>query len=155
MRNAVKITGLLLALTLLLAGCGGKEKNLDLNPDELAQAILEEVSFQAELMPISQSAVDNWYFLNDSVAEYAIYINVSVVPAEEIAVLVGRSADDLESLNKILDQRLQNLEESFEGYQPGELPKIQNPVRDSRANVAVLVLTDDPDAPDHVTKLLH
>jgi len=151
----VKVLSLLMLLVFVAAGCGGKEnKTLDVSPAELAEDILEQVDFEADLVPIAPEAVENWYFLNDAVTEYTIYINGDVVPAEEIAVLKAKSADDAAQLEAILDQRLDNLKTAFENYQPMELTKINNPVRVTKGNVAVLVLTDDPDAQKKVEDLL-
>ena len=77
-----------------------------------------------------------------------------MVPAEEIAVLKCKNADDVAQLEKILDERLDHLKTSFENYQPMELTKINNPVRVTKGNIAVLVLTDDPNAQQTVEQLL-
>ncbi len=145
---------LLMILVLVVSGCGGKDKASDVDPGALATEILEQVKFDANLVPIAPEAVENWYFLSDTVTEYAIYINGDVVPAEELAVLKCKSADDVAQLEAILDQRLDNLKTAFENYQPMELTKINNPVRVTKDNVAVLVLTDDPDAQKTVEQLL-
>ncbi|MGI6404193.1 MAG: DUF4358 domain-containing protein [Oscillospiraceae bacterium] len=151
----VKVLSLMMLLILVISGCGGKEeKTLDISPATLAENILEQVNFEANLVPIAPEAVDNWYFLNDAVTEYAIYINGDVVPAEELAVLKCKSAEDVAQLEAILDQRLDNLKTSFENYQPMELTKINNPIRVTKGNVAVLVLTDDPNAQKTVEQLL-
>lgn len=150
-----KLLALLMILVLLFSGCGAKKTQAPaIDPAALAADILEQVAFEADLVAIVPEAVENWYFLDDTVTEYAIYINGDVVPAEELAILQCKSADEVAGLEKILDQRLDNLKIAFENYQPLELTKINNPVRVTKGNVAVLVLTDDPNAQKTVEQLL-
>ncbi len=143
---------IVLALT---AGCGGQQpQTLTITAGDAAKAIVEQVAFEAELVPISADAVASWYTLDGSVTSYAIYINAGTVPAEEVAVLVAASPDDIAALEAVFSARLAYLEQAFENYQPAELGKIQNPVLVSKANVAVLALTDDPDAAAIIEELL-
>lgn len=144
-----QMTALLLALLLALslAGCSGEKQD----PQALADSILAEVNFEADLVQVAEGAVENWYFMGDEVTAYAIYINAGTVPLEEIAVLAG---EDTAALNAVLDRRLEDLAGQFVNYVPEEMVKIQNPTRATKGNVAVLVLSDDPEAAQKVEELL-
>lgn len=150
-RMKVWSVALLVALVAaLLAGCGGKGEEID--PKQLADDILEQVDFAGgNLTPIAENAVANWYFLDDSVTSYAIYIDGTGATAQEIAVLKGK---DTAAMDEILDQRLENLSFNFESYVPAEMTKIKNPIRVNKGNVVVMVLSDDPDAASKVEQLL-
>lgn len=149
-----KLTSVFLVVLLLLSGCGSGGSGSDPDPSQLAGQILEQVEFESELTLIAADAVENWYFLNDAVEDYVIYINAGVVPAEEIAVLKTGDPANLDQLEAILDARLESLSTSFQNYQPAELSKIDNPIRAAKGGVAVLVLTADPNAQKTVEALL-
>lgn len=133
-----------LAVALTAAGCSSRGGAVaDINPDAAAQTILEQVEFQAELTKADQGAAENYYKLDDTVVEYAIYINSGTVPAEEVAVIKVKDEASRESAEKIINKRLEDLRFQFEDYHPEELVKINDPVIVSKGDAVILVLADD------------
>ncbi|MDR2909398.1 MAG: DUF4358 domain-containing protein [Oscillospiraceae bacterium] len=145
------ILSLFLSLALLISGCGGSR---EYDVAAIAEGLLKEVSFSGELSPAEGDALANLYALNDSVAEYAIYYDASAFSAQEVAVLKADSASDAEALREILETRIENLRFMFENYNPGEMQKLESPVIDVRDNIAVMVISDDPEAADKAAALL-
>lgn len=143
MKRLLSLATIVLALTILLSACGGGDKPADVDPDELARSIQEELSFTAPLERIEGDLAKEWYFLNDKVAEHAIYIDGSAATAQEVAVLKAADAADISALEEILQSRLETLAFSYENYNPNEMQKIKNPVIVTKGNIAVMVLHDD------------
>lgn len=146
MKRFFRLAALLLALTLtlLLAACGGgEEKAADIDPDQLAQSIMEQVSFKDSLARVEGDLAKEWYFLDDKVTDHAIYIDGTGASAQEIAVLKAADAADAAHLEQIMQDRLETLAFYFENYVPAEMQKINNPVIVTKGNVVVMVLHDD------------
>lgn len=119
---------------------------VDIQPDAAAQTILEQVPFRDTLVKAEGGAEENLYRLDDSIADYAIYVSGSGATAEEVAVLKlaeGATADDA---REIIENRIEKLTVSFQDYVPGELVKLQDPVIAEQGNAVILVLSDDNDA---------
>lgn len=132
----------------ILAGCSSREAAaVDIQPDEAAQTIMEQVEFRDTLVKAEGGAENSRYNLDDSiVADYAIYVSGSGATAEEIAVLKLADGASMEDARAILDKRVEDLIFSFQDYVPAEMTKLENPVIVENGNVIVLVLADDADA---------
>lgn len=150
-----KLAAVLAAVLLCApAGCGrdaGRTvamsmdgRGVELDVDGAARAIVEQVRFTNELVKAGENAAGNYYMLDgDIVAAYAIYIDMSGGSAEEVAVLEAASDADVEALRDIVLTRVDNLKASFESYRPEQMPKLNDPVIETRGRYVILVLADD------------
>ena len=156
---SMKKTGIILLAILLLvlpvAGCSGRgssgaDKAYD--PQVVAQAILENVTFKDTLVQAQGAVAENYYMLDDTIAAHAIYISGSGGTAEEIAVLKVTDKKALDAAKKILENRVEELKFRFESYVPTEMVKLRNPVIVLQGDVAVLVIADDKAAAEEAVK---
>lgn len=126
------VAGILAVMLLAAVGCSSKDEASG-SPDEaatlsaeaVADAMKEVFTTQGELLLVESSVIDNYYAVTDEViTDYKVYISPSYI-AEEIAVLSyaeGKSAE----AKKIVEQRLADLKESFDGYRPEELATLES-----------------------------
>lgn len=138
----------LLAAALFLAGCSerGGSAEVEIDPAEAANKILEEVPFRDSLVAAEAGAAEDYYALDDTVAGYAIYISGSGATAEEVAVLTVSKSEDISAAEAILEKRLGDLVFRFEAYRPDEMQKLENPVLETAGNAVIMVLSDDNEA---------
>lgn len=133
---------LILALC-LLAGCSGPSgKNID---GDALYSDLKTISFTDELIDMDMSAIENYYFFDDTgvIEKARVCKSASGATAEEIAVVTVKSSSDVESVKKALEMRVDDLGFNFENYVPTEMDKINKAIVTSSGRTVVLVVTDD------------
>lgn len=143
MKRLKKIALLALSAALVLAGCGGKTKTVDIVPGDAAAALVEQVDFKDSLQEAAGDVAAQFYNLDDTITDYAIYISGSGATAEEVAVLRVEKEADAAHAQEIINARLDTLKDMFENYRPDEMVKIGSPVIETRGNVVYFVCTDD------------
>ncbi|MEG1874164.1 MAG: DUF4358 domain-containing protein [Angelakisella sp.] len=132
-----KITKTAMAVALLtavlLSGCASKGGNPDsdassgskpaasaskaVDPAALAKQMVEALASPVEMTVAEKSAIDNYYGLDTAALDgYCIYMNSSFEAAE--IALVGPKADQKDAVKKLLEQRLEQMKESFIDYKP-------------------------------------
>jgi hypothetical protein len=137
----------LLTMTLLLAGCSSRGADQETPPpDTVAQAVLDQVTFRDSLIKAEGDVAANYYKLDDTILEHAIYISGSGATAEEVAVLKVADTKDLEDAKAILEKRIEELKLRYESYVPAEMVKLGSPVMITQGDLAILVLADDQSA---------
>lgn len=147
----MRIASLALAVLLLLAGCGSVPDTTTIVPAEAVEKILAEVAFRDTLVEAEKNVAGEWYTLDESVTDFAIYISGSGATAEEIAVI---KTGDIKTAEEAVRERVADLEFRFKDYIPAEMQKIQNPVIVAEGDVVVLILSDDSDAAQKAAEAL-
>lgn len=132
----------LLAATLLfLAGCGQQIADFDVR--DLAQLLLEEMSFDDELTEISLDTAAILYDFGDIAIEDSIIYESSGATAEEIVVLKCGSGQDADAAKEIFEERIKEQKETFEDYAPAEVARLNTAVATVRGNYAILCVSSD------------
>ncbi len=145
MKNKILSVVLSFAALLTFASCGGKES--DKSAAEIADAIYNEQDFTDSLNALDSDMVHNYYRIDESaVAEAKVYVSATFSTAEEIAVFKAADKDGVDKIEDAIDMRLEDLTLAFQDYVPGEMDKINDPVRVVKGKTVVLVLTDNYDA---------
>ena len=120
-----KILATILGATMLFTvGCG-KEDTSDvvLDPTTLADQMMEVFKPQGEMLALSPETIDNYYDIDPTVVtNYKVYVSTSFI-GEELAVFELVEGTDLDT---VLDQRLQDMKDSFDGYLPEELSAVND-----------------------------
>ena len=130
-----------LVLCLLLFGCS-IQKPLD--SDAIIHEMLEKITFINPLVELPAGTYDHLYFLPKGVT--ARVFQSSGTNAEEMGVFVARDDAALEAMRGAIKIHLKDRKESFEGYLPDELTKIENAIVFEQGKTLILCVTDDPDA---------
>jgi len=143
MKRLNKMLLLALSAMLVMAGCGGKAEAVDILPGDAAAALVEQVDFQDSLQAAAGDVAAQFYNLDDTITDFAIYISGSGATAEEVAVLKVEKEADAAHAEEIIKERLGTLKDMFENYRPDEMVKIGDPVIETRGNVVYFVCTSD------------
>ena len=111
-------------LTVSLAACGGgKTKTAD--PAVLADAMLEALEPQGEMIDATGEVAANYYAMGDEVKGYRIYLSGMYI-AEEVAVFQLGDTKDAETVKKMCESRIQDLKDQFEDYLPEEYQTVND-----------------------------
>ncbi|MEG0753932.1 MAG: DUF4358 domain-containing protein, partial [Angelakisella sp.] len=141
----------LLAVTLTLAvlvaavGCGSSnDTKKQLDPVKTADDMLTVFAPQGEMIAVEDSVLDNYYTVNsDVIAGQKVYISSSFI-AEEIAVFAVKDGKT-EEAKKMVEQRIKDLKDSFEGYLPDELASLETNAKVLTNGNLVCLLTGEGD----------
>ena len=136
----------LLALVLLCACGGGKTAEMP-EPDvaQLADDMFAAAALEDELMSIDTGIMGNLYEYDDeSIAAAAVYTSSTMSTPEEIAVFKAADEASVEYVEEMVKLRLQNLQFSYEDYQPLEMPKIENAVIETKGLYTAFIVCADP-----------
>ncbi len=145
MKNLMKkmfVIGLALYLTAMITGCGAKEVTLD--TAAVADTVLEQVAFDAELEKASAITAQLMYVLPEG-AEIELYMGNGSF-ADEFAVITCASSADVEAAKTAVEQHLSEVKSSFEAYIPEEAAKIDDAVVKTLGKYVILCVSDDANA---------
>jgi len=138
---------IVLVAVVLLCACGGS-KPADLpEPDtaKLAEEMFAAATLEDELMSIDTDIMGNLYeYDEECIAEAAVYTSSTMSTPEEIAVFKAADADSVEYVEEMVKLRLQNLQFSYEDYQPLEMPKIENAKIITKGLYTAFIVCADP-----------
>jgi hypothetical protein len=123
MRRLICIFSILLLLC-FSAGCSG-EKTMDI--DAFCRDVLETVSYDDELIRLSDRVVGDYYDLSfDGLEEYAIYVSATSATANELAVMKLADAKAVEAAKAAVKARIDTQTANYENYRPDELFRLEN-----------------------------
>lgn len=113
-----------LVMVMALAACGDSDSGKEASATQVADDMLAVLQPQGELLEAAESVLDNYYTIDPAVVTgQKIYISTSFI-AEEIAVFEVADGK-AEDAKKMVEQRLNDLKASFEGYLPDELASLE------------------------------
>ena len=139
MRKAV-LLGAALLLVLAVSACGSKAT--DVNVEELADKLLEQVDFEDELTEVDSGMVATLYGI-EGAEEQKVYMSCGAT-TEEIAVFRFATEKDAQTGLDTLSQRLESRKEDYANYMPDEVTRLENAVlKCSGCYVALCVSSDD------------
>lgn len=126
MVNIKRTAAALLAAVMVMAavGCSSNDAKKAGDPVKTADDMLAALGAQGELLEVEDSVMDNYYTVDDSVVSgHKVYISTSFI-AEEVAVFSVKEGKEADA-KKMLEQRLEDLKASFDGYLPDELKSLE------------------------------
>lgn len=139
---------IVLLVVVLLCACGGGSKPAEMpEPDaaQLAADMFATAQLEDELMSIDTDILGNLYeYDEESIAAAAVYTSSTMSTPEEIAVFKAADEAAVEYVEEMLKLRLQNLQFSYEDYQPLEMPKIENAVIVTKGLYTAFIVCADP-----------
>ena len=139
MRKAV-LLGAALLLVLAVSACGSKAT--EVNVEELADKLLEQVDFEDELTEVDSGMVATLYGI-EGAEEQKVYMS-SGATTEEIAVFRFATEKDAQTGLDTLSQRLESRKEDYANYMPDEGTRLENAVlKCSGCYVALCVSSGD------------
>lgn len=148
-----KITYLLLALVLLLSGCGKKEDSTtEQNAYSIVQVMLASLDENEEADALTwyrdseelSSYLTNVYQMRDISWTDAAVVRMEGTRAFELAVLFVNEADT-DAVSEAMQEYLVNRRASFTGYFPDQADLVDNGLILTRGQCVALVVCNDPE----------
>ena len=155
MKKSLKKILLALSLsTLLLTACSSEETFNEVDLEKLATDILETKSFDDELVKVESSVVEAKYFISDEDSQnMVVYMSSNGATPEEIA-LFSVNSDQKDTIEKAIDDRIQDLKISFESYAPDEMYKLEEAVVTVQDGYVYMVISNNSNDVTSVIKSL-
>ena len=142
---------LLIMMAALLTGCGKKEV-ANINPDDIANRLLKEVTYGGNLDQMNDDMIAILYDVNaEDVSKQIVYCSTDAT-ADEIAVFEATSEDAAKRVEEVVKQRVTDQKASFEGYGPKEVEKLEKAIVKRVGKVVVLCVSNDSDKANEILK---
>ncbi len=126
----------------ILAGCG-TDTAVSIDTGILADDLYSGVTWKDQLGEIELNKALSLYGISpDAVASGKVYMGTNAT-AEEIAVLEAASADQVTVIQEGMEARVEAQLASFQSYNAQEVPKLENPVLETKGNYVILCVCDD------------
>ena len=140
----MKKTGLLAVLTagvLLLAGCGGAAKTIDVQA--LAKSLATEIKYDDTLKELTADEISMLVDLPEDV-DSVMYAG-SGSTAEEVGVFTTKDSNQAKETMEDVQKYLDDQADSFQDYVPEETKRIGNAVLEQKNQYVVLCVSGDSD----------
>lgn len=128
-----------LAMT-LLAGCSSQTV---IDTGALADDLYAGVTWKDQLSEIELNKALSVYGISaDAVVSGKVYMGTNAT-AEEIAVLEAADAEQAKDVKAGVEGRIEAQLTSFQSYNAAEVPKLEDPVLETRGNYVILCVCDN------------
>lgn len=129
-----------------------KDKNIEINIEDLASKIVETNAFEDKLEKVdSEMIMENYNFSSDEIEKLVSYQG-SGASSEEIVILQVKDKSKLDSVKEKINTRLQERKEAFESYLPKEVGKIENNILIVKGNYVILCISNDNKQVNNILK---
>ena len=138
------------ALVLTVMGCGGASgsETTDVDVSELADAMLDALAPAGEMTEMGEELAVSYYDMGEGlVSEYKIYMS-GVYLAEEVALFRLSSPDKAEEGKSMLEKRIQDLKDNFDGYLPDQYDAMVNATILQQGDLVCFVVGGEPGLSD-------
>lgn len=134
-----------LALLLSLAACGEKAPAA-FDPAADAQALLDASGvFGETLEAIDQATACALYGIDEATVTGSAVYMANATSAEEVAVFTLSDEETAQAAAKQLSYRVEDRLEELTSYLPGEVPKLEKAIVETRGNSVLLLVCSDYD----------
>lgn len=133
-------------LVLSLAACGEKAPQA-FDPAAVYQSLTEASGvFAGELEPVDQAAACALYGIDEATVTASAVYMVNATSAEELAIFTLTDENAAQTAAKQLGYRVSDRIEELTSYLPGEVPKLEEAMVETRGNSVLLLICSDYDA---------
>ena len=123
---------------LLLCGCGGgSSKTLDV--DELASSLVNDISYEEELVELDEEDIENYVDLEDGV-EAVMYMSGGST-SEEVAVFTAKDKATAAKQKSNVQTFLEDQKDSFADYIPQEAKRMEDAVLVTEGKYVILCVS--------------
>ncbi len=130
------------ALALSLAACGEKEPAA-FDPAADAKTLLDSGAFVDTLEEIDQATACALYGIDESIVTGCAVYMANATSAEELAIFTFSGAEEAQAAATLLGYRVEDQKDALSDYLPGELPKLDKAVVETRSNSVLLAVAAD------------
>ncbi len=145
-RIAASAAAILMALT-LFSGCSQTgSKTITAPTDEVAQKLMDSLSFEYPLNQLPEDAANRLYKLDGEILEeQAVYVGTGGALADEVSVWRVKDEKDAKTVQEAAEKRVENQKASFQDYVPEEMPKLEKAVIQVDGDTIILCVSSDPE----------
>lgn len=145
-RIAASAVAILMALT-LFSGCSQTgSKTITAPTDEVAQKLMDSLSFEYPLNQLPEDAANRLYKLEGEILEeQAVYVGTGGALADEVSVWRVKDEKDAKTVQEAAEKRVENQKASFQDYVPEEMPKLEKAVIQVDGDTIILCVSSDPE----------
>lgn len=138
-----KLTAVLLIALLVfsLAGCGNKEVDLAALSGELKSA--SGRLFTEVLEPQGEQSMQSWVKVDLSLVDNYEFYAAAGYTGEEYGLFACKSQNDAKTLVAQLEQRVQDLKNTYESYAPDAVLRLNDPLIKQLGVYVVYVVSDN------------
>lgn len=120
-----------------------KNKDVQINIQDLASRIVESASFEDQLEQAdSEMVMDDYNFSSDEINDLVSYQG-SGATSEELVILQVKDKSKINSVKEKINTRLSERRGAFESYLPKEVGKIDNNILRVEGNYIILCIAND------------
>lgn len=142
---------LLIMMMVLLTGCG-KEEKVNIDAQEVANQLLNEVSYDGSMDQMNDDMIALLYDVDPAdVSKQIVYCSTDAT-ADEIAVFEATSDEAANRIETVVKQRVEDQKSSFQGYEPKEVEKLEKAVVKRIGNVVILDVSADSGKVNEILK---
>lgn len=132
-------------LILSLTACGEKAPAA-FDPAKDTQALLDEAGVFAEtLEPVDQATACALYGIDEATVTGSAVYMANATSAEEVAIFTLADEDSVQAAAKQQGYRVDDRIEELTSYLPGEVPKLEGAIVETRGNSVLLLVCSDYD----------
>ena len=131
-------------VVLSVSACGNKADISNASAVDIAASVKEGVTFVDDMLEVKNEIVADFYSLPEGVTEMKVYMSSSGATSEELAIFKCKDAQTAELVKKACEKRIEDLNEKFEDYIPGELTRLENAIIKERDGFVMFVCADSP-----------
>lgn len=135
---------LAIAIVLSVSACGNKADISNASAVDVAASVKSALTFVDDMLEVKNEIVEDFYNLPEGVSEMKVYMSSSGATSEELAIFKCKDAQTAELVKKACEKRIEDLNEKFEDYIPGELVRIENAIIKERDGFVMFVCADSP-----------
>lgn len=147
MKHIVALAAAALMAVAVFSGCsqtGGK--TITAPTDEVAQKLMDSLSFEYPLNQLPEDAANRLYKLDGSILEeQAVYVGTGGALADEVSVWRVKDEKDAKTVQEAAEKRVENQKASFQDYVPEEMPKLEKAVITVDGDTVILCVSGDPE----------
>ena len=140
------IMAVLLAVGLLMGGCGSSAKTIDANT--LAETLTKEISYDDALESVDADTISMYIEVPEGV-ESVMYMG-SGATAEEVAVFTAKDAEAAGETLKKVQEHVDDQTASFKAYKAEEAKRVADAVLKQEGNYVILCVSGDSDKANEI-----
>ena len=140
-------------LGLMVTACGSKQDKV-LDTDGFFTQAFERISYDDELIRLSDSVIKDFYSLSfEGLEEYRIYVSGTMATANELVVFKLKDEKAIESAKEAVNRRLEDQKANYQNYNPAQMQRIENALVHCDSNYLLFSVSNDQN--DDVLKLFN
>ncbi|MDY3249562.1 MAG: DUF4358 domain-containing protein [Candidatus Choladocola sp.] len=139
------------AMMLGLTACGGKDKEVTIDPAKLASELLTTVTSDS-LTETASDMLPSIYFLDADSIESGVAYTSSGTTACEVTVIQSKEEKNTAEVEKLFQTRVDNQSDLYASYNAGEADKLDKAIIKSAGAYTVLCVCDDTDKANDILK---